>query len=144
MENKQLYLITFEYNNAKCYLPQIFNNENWETDKKIEFCKKIIENLSENNLITKLNVMLVRVGTYNEMFEDFLKILNAPNPQIKYLKIAERKFYDKKYIPEMNSQHYTKMIFRDEELPIRVINKETGLEENEDFLPLIIIEEYID
>jgi hypothetical protein len=144
MNEMQLYLITFEYFDYKCYLPRIFKNDYWTIDQRIDFCQKVIDKLGQDECIKKLYVHHAAVGSYEEIYNAFLSILKAPNPKVQYLKIEDRKLYDKRYINELDEERYTKMLINEVSFPIRVIDKQTGQDTDESFLPIVVIEEIID
>lgn len=144
MNEMQLYLITFEYFDHKCYLPRIFSKDYWNEDKKIKFCQKVIDKLAEDKNIKNLNVALVYVGSNEDIWNNFLMILKVPNPKIQYLNIEDRKLSDKRFFNELNGEFYTKMLIRDVTFPVRIIDKHSGLDIDDAILPIIMVEEFID
>lgn len=141
MDKYQLFLITFHYRNAKCFLPRIFKFDYWTKDKKMDFCQKVIDKLQEDSEVKNLYIYPGISGTMEYVYNDFLNILNAPNPKVQYLRIEDRKLYDKKFFQEVNQEFYTKMQIKNEVFPIRVVDTETGKDMDEPILPLVIIEE---
>ena len=140
----QLFLIIFEYNDYKCYLPRLFTYDHWNEDESKALCQRVIDKLQQDESIKNLSVYPQGVGTLEEMYNKFLSILNAPNPKIQYLRIEDRKFYDKKFDDIYNAEYYSNVKIDKVDFPIRVFKKKTGEDVDEVYLPVVILEENID
>ena len=141
MNKLQLHLITFEYLDYKCFLPRIINDDCLNKYHKSDFFEKIITELKKNENVKKIDVQLCLIGSFDDLHNELLSNIKAPNPSMKFLKIEDRLLYDKKFIPELDEKLYTKMLINELHFPVRVMDKQTGLDTYEAFLPIIVIDE---
>ena len=54
MNKMQLFVIIFNYENYKCFLPRIFKHDYWSEDKKKEYCQIVVNKLQENEMVKNL------------------------------------------------------------------------------------------